>query len=64
MRRVCNKCNIECSDLKRVIARKWNASGKSRKRGVYLESLALMCIYTALIESEMTDEGFMSLNRH
>ena len=53
MRRVCNKCNIECSDLKRVIARKWNASGKSRKRGVCLESLALMCVYTALIESEV-----------
>ena len=31
MWRVCNKCNIECSDLKRVITRKWNASGKAGK---------------------------------
>ena len=53
MQRVCNKCNIECADLKRAIAKKWNASGKRGKRGVCLESLALMCIYTALIESEV-----------
>ena len=53
MWRVCNKCNIECADLKRVIGRKWNACGKSRKRGVCLESLALMCVYMALIESEV-----------
>ena len=53
MWRVCNKCNIECADLKRVIARKWNAFGKSRKKGVCLESLTLMCVYTSLIESEV-----------
>ena len=28
MQRVCYKCNIECTDLKRVIAKKWDASGK------------------------------------
>ena len=53
MQRVCYKCNIECSDLKRSIFKKWNASGKKGKKGVCLESLALMCIYTALIESEV-----------
>ncbi len=51
MQRVCYKCNIECADLKRVIAKKWDASGKRGKRGVCLESLAVMCIYSALIES-------------
>ena len=53
MQRVCNKCNIECADLKRAVFKKWYASVKSRKKGVCLESLALMCVYTALIESEV-----------
>ena len=48
-----NVNNIQCADLKRVIGRKWNACGKNRKRGVSLESLALMCVYTALIESKV-----------
>ena len=53
MQRLCYKCNIECVDLIRVINKKWNASEKRGKRGVCLKSQALMCIYTALIESEV-----------
>ena len=47
LQRVCYKYNIECADLKRAIFKKWNASGKRGKRGVCLESLALMCCLPA-----------------
>ena len=60
-----DKCNIECADLKRAIAKKWNASGKKReKRSLFRKFSGNVHLHRAYrVRGAATDERFMSHNR-